>query len=159
MNAVAHLYNVCIQVILSLGPEAALDINPGSTQHQTLIFGHYTEGQGDHYVCLWQNELMRTTGKDYKQKSETDEDANMDPEYPHPEINDLGDDGTDDGKVEMDNGHCDNLHNDIPQNRDNQKGDHHLLPSFTCEENVSPQSEAIWDLLPNEIWFKIIRSV
>ena len=102
---------------------------------------------------------MRTTGKDYKQKSETDEDVNMDPEYPHPEINDLGDDGTDDGKVEMDNGHCDNLHNDIPQNRDNQKGDHHLLPSFTCEENVSPQSEAIWDLLPNEIWLKIIRSV
>ena len=60
----AHLYNVCIQVISSLEPGAAVDINPGNTQQQTLILGHYTEGQGDHYVCLRQNELMQTTGKD-----------------------------------------------------------------------------------------------
>ena len=102
---------------------------------------------------------MQTTGKDYKQERETDEDANMDPEYLHPEINDLGDDGTDDGKGEMGNDHCDDLHNDIPQNRDNKKWDHHLLPGFECGENVSPQSEANWDLLRNEIWFKIIRTV
>ena len=102
---------------------------------------------------------MQTTGKDYKQERETYEDANMDPEYLHPEINDLGDDGTDDAKGEMDNDHCDDLHNDIPQNRDNKKWDHHLLPGFECGENVSPQSEANWDLLRNEIWFKIIRTV
>ena len=159
LNVVAHLYNVCIRVISSLGPQAAVDINPGNTQQQTLILGHYAEGQGDHYVCLRQNELMGTTGKDYEQGSETDEDANMDPENLHPEINDLGDDGIDDSKNEMDNDHRDDLHHDVPQNRDNQIGDHHLLPGLVFEEHVSPQSEANWDLLPNEIWFKIIKTV
>ena len=47
---------------------------------------------------------------------------------PASEINDLGNDGLDDGKDEMDNDDCDDLHNDVTQNRDNQKGDHHLLP-------------------------------
>ena len=28
LNAVAHLYNVSVRVIWSLGPEAAVDINP-----------------------------------------------------------------------------------------------------------------------------------
>ena len=104
---------------MSLGPQAAVDINPGNTQQQTLILGHYAEGQGDHYVCLRQNELTGTTGKDSEQESETDEDANMDPENLHPEINDLGDDCIDDGKDVMGNDHCDDLHNDVPQNRDN----------------------------------------
>ena len=102
---------------------------------------------------------MGTTGKDYGQKQETDDDANMDPENLHPEINVLGDDGIDDGKDEMDNDHCDDLHNDVPQNRDNRKGDHNLLFGLECKEDVSPQSEANRDLLPNEIWFKIIRTV
>ena len=159
LNAVAHLYNVCIRVISSLGPQAAVDINPGNTQQQTLILGYYAEGQDDHYVCLLQNELMETTGKDYEQESETDEDANMDPENLHPEINDLGDDGIDDSKDEMDNDHCDELHNDVSQNSDNQKGDHHPLHGLEYEEDVSPQSEANWDLQPNGIWFKIIRTV
>ena len=74
------------------------------------MLGHYAEGQGDHYVCLRQNELMGTTGKDYEQESETDEDANMDPESLHLEINDLEDDGIDDGKDEMDNDRCNDLH-------------------------------------------------
>ena len=102
---------------------------------------------------------MGTTGKDYEQGSETDEDANMDPENLNPEINDLGDDGIDDGKDAMDNDHRDDLHNDVPQNRGNQIGDHHLLPGLEFEEHVSPRSEANWDLLPNEIWFKIIKTV
>lgn len=83
LNTVAYLYNVCIWVISSLEPRAAVDINPGNTQQQTLILRHYTEGQGDHYVCLRQNELMGITGKDYEQESETDEDAHMDPENLH----------------------------------------------------------------------------
>ena len=49
---------------------------------------------------------MGTTGEDYKQESETEEDANMDPENLHPEINDLGVDGIDDGNDEIGNGHC-----------------------------------------------------
>ena len=119
LNAMAHLYNVCIRVISSLGAQAAVDINPGNTQQQTLILGHYAESQGDHYVCLRQNELMGTTGKDYEHESETYEHANMDPENLHPQINDLGHDGIDDGKDEMDNDHGDDQHNDVPQNRDN----------------------------------------
>ena len=102
---------------------------------------------------------MGTTGKDYEQGSETDENANMDPENLNPEINDLGDDGIDDGKDEMDNDHRDDLHNDVPQNRDNQIEDYHLLPGLEFEEHVSPRSETNWDLLPNEIWFKIIKTV
>ena len=101
---------------------------------------------------------MGTTGKDYGQKRETDEDANMDPENLHPEFNVLGDDGIDDGKDEMDNDPCDDLHNDVPQNRDNRKGDHHLFFGLECKEDVSPQTEPNRDLLPNEIWFKIIRT-
>ena len=62
-------------------------------------------------------------------KRKTDDDANMDPENLHPEINDLVN-GIDDGEDEMDNDHSDDLHNDIPQNRGNQKGDHHLLPGL-----------------------------
>ena len=67
-------------------------------------------------MCLRQNELTGATGKDYEQESKTDEDANMDPENLHSEISDLGDDVIDDGKDEMDNDHCDDLHNDVPQN-------------------------------------------
>ena len=77
-------------------------------------------------MCLRQNELMGATGEDYKQESKTEEDANMDPENLHPEINDLGDDDIDYGKDEMGNDHCDDLHNDVPQKRKNQKGDHHV---------------------------------
>ena len=89
-------------------------------------------------MCLRQNELMGITGKDYEQESETDEDANMDPENLHPEINDLGNDSIDDGKDEMDNDDCDDLHNNVTQNRDNQKGDHHLLPGVRgrCQSTI-----------------------
>ena len=111
-------------------------------------------------MCLRQNELMGTTGEDYKQESKTEEDANMDPENLHPEINDLGDDDIDYGKDEMGNDHCDDLHNDVPQKRKNQKGDHHeLLSDLEYEEDVSPQSENNWDLPPNQIWSEIIRTV
>ena len=34
LNAAAHLYNICIRVISSLGPQAAVDINLGNTQQQ-----------------------------------------------------------------------------------------------------------------------------
>ena len=67
------------------------------------------------------NESMGTTRKDYQQESKTDEDANMDLEHLHPKINHLGDYGINHGKYETDNGHCDDLHNDVPQNRDNPK--------------------------------------
>ena len=45
----------------------------------------------------------------------------MDLEHLHPEINHLGDYGINHGKYETNNDHCDDLHNDVPQNRDNQK--------------------------------------
>ena len=48
----AQLYNVCIRVISSLRRQAAVDINPGNTQQQTLILGHYAKGQGDHYMII-----------------------------------------------------------------------------------------------------------
>ena len=52
-------------------------------------------------MCVRQNKLTETTGKNYDQESKTDEDANLDPENLHPEIKDLGDDGIDDGKDEI----------------------------------------------------------
>ena len=89
-----------------------------NTQQQTLLLGHYAESQGDHYMC---NELMGTPGKDYEPENKIDKDANMDPENLHPEINDLRDDGIDDSKDEIYNDHCDDLQNDVPQNRDYQR--------------------------------------
>ena len=75
----------------------------------------------------------------------------MGPENLHPEINELGDDGADDGEDEMDNDHWDDLHNDVPQNSANQKGYHHILFGLEYMKDVSLQSEAKWDLLPNDI--------
>ena len=108
------LNNVYIQVISSLGTQATVYIiNPENTQQQTLILGHYAEGQGDHYMCLRQNELMGKTREGYEQESKADEDANTDPENMHPEINDQECDGADDGMDEMDNDHWNDLHNDV----------------------------------------------
>ena len=67
-------------------------------------------------------------------------DSNMDPANLHPVrciqscINDLGDDGIDDDKDEMGNDRCDDLLNDVPPNRDNRKGDHHLLPGLNTRK-------------------------
>ena len=106
--------NVYIQLISSLGTQATVYIiNPENTQQQTLILGHYAEGQGDHYMCLRQNELMGKTREGYEQESKADDDANTDPENMHPEINDQECDGADDGMDEMDNDHWNDLHNDV----------------------------------------------
>ena len=43
------------------------------------------------------------------------------------------------GKDEIENDHCDDLDNDVPQNRENQREDHHLLADWEYEEDVSPQ--------------------
>ena len=62
--------NVCIRVISSFEPQAAVAINLGNTQEQTLILGHYAEVQVDHNMCLRPSELIGTTGKDYEQEKE-----------------------------------------------------------------------------------------
>ena len=50
-DAISRMYNVRIQVISSLGPQAGVNINQENGQH-TMVLGHYAEEQGDHYVCL-----------------------------------------------------------------------------------------------------------
>ena len=51
LDAISRMYNVYIQVISSLGPKATVNINQENGR-QTIVLEHYTEGQGDHYVCL-----------------------------------------------------------------------------------------------------------
>ena len=45
------MYNIHIQVISSLGPQATVNINKENGR-QAMVLGHYAEGQGHHYVCL-----------------------------------------------------------------------------------------------------------
>ena len=51
LDAISRIYNVYIQVISSLGPQATVSINQENGR-QTIVLEHYAEGQGDHYVCL-----------------------------------------------------------------------------------------------------------
>ena len=51
LDAISRMYNVYIQVIFSLGRQATVNINQENGR-QTIVLEHYTEGQGDHYVCL-----------------------------------------------------------------------------------------------------------
>ena len=51
LDAISQMYNVHIQVISSLGPQATANNNQENGR-QTMVLGHYAEGQGDHYVCL-----------------------------------------------------------------------------------------------------------
>ena len=50
-DAISQIYNVYIQVISSLGPQATVNINQENGR-QAIVLEHYAEGQGDHYVCL-----------------------------------------------------------------------------------------------------------
>ena len=49
LDTISRMYNVHIQVISSLAPQAAVNINQENGQ-QTMVFGLYAEGQGDQ--CL-----------------------------------------------------------------------------------------------------------
>ena len=167
-----------VRVILSLGPQATIDINPGNTQQQILVLVHYAEGQGNHYVCVRQNKLTETTGKNYDQESKTDEDANLDPENLHPEIKDLGDDGIDDGKDEITAMICIIMSQRIETIK-NVRGQlpaaNYYHKAFHLGCCSSPRSASgiiicclVWSTrkmsvhnrkLTVEIWFKIIRNV
>ena len=54
LGVISIMYNVCIQVISSLGPQATVNINQENGR-QTMVVRHYAERQGDHYVCLRSN--------------------------------------------------------------------------------------------------------
>ena len=51
LDVISRMYNVCIQVISSLGPQATVNINQ-ENRRQAMVVRHYAERQGDHYVCL-----------------------------------------------------------------------------------------------------------
>ena len=51
LDVISWMYDVHIQVISSLGPHAIVNIKQ-ENGWQTIVLGHYSEGQGDHCVCL-----------------------------------------------------------------------------------------------------------
>ena len=54
LQAIADLYSVHIGIVSTLGPQGSVDINEENGT-QTLILGHFAEGQGDYHICLRQN--------------------------------------------------------------------------------------------------------
>ena len=62
LQATADLYNVEFIVISSLGPAATTVISPvDSLPICSFYIGHYTEGDGEHYVRLQNDPLWQDT--------------------------------------------------------------------------------------------------
>ena len=51
LDAISRMYNICIQVISSISPQATININQENGR-QAMVMRHYAERLGDHYVCL-----------------------------------------------------------------------------------------------------------
>ena len=53
LKAFANIFNIEIEIVLTLGNDGQVSINAeNSNPLKRITLGHFAEGQGDHYVCL-----------------------------------------------------------------------------------------------------------
>ena len=143
LDAILRMYNVHIQAISSLGPQATVNINQ-ENGIEAMVLGHYAEGQGDNYICLRSTPNFNCSEYEYDEPiSDTD---NIQTEL-------------DEHNSDMDNiqAELDECITDIGDARTELMGDMDNVQN-ELDKYIS-DNKSNWNLLPNEIWLKIIRAV
>ena len=146
-----------MQVIYSFGPEAAVNVNQ-EKERQTMILGHYAEGNCDHYVCLRSAPNFDCSEYEYD-KPISDIDHIQTKLDEHSSDMDNIQTELDKHNSDMDNiqTEIDECITDIGDAWTELMGDMNDIQN-ELDKYIS-DSKCNWNLLPNEIWLKIIRAV
>ena len=174
-----------MQVISSLGPQATVNINQENGR-QTMVLGHYTEEQGDHYVCLRFPPSSDCSEYEYREpisdidniQTELDEhisdmdniqteldEHNSDMYNIQTELDEHNSD-MDNIQTEFDkhNSDMDNIQTELEKCiTDIGDAQTELMDDIndvqTELDKCISENKSNWNILPNEIWLKIIRAV
>ena len=184
LDLISQMYNVHIQVISLLGLQATININQ-QTGWQTMVLGHFVEGQGDH-IC-WRSmpnfgcseykydEPIPDTGNIQteldKQNSDMDniltecDEHNTDMDniqtQPDKHNNDINNNQT---KLDIHNNDMDNIQTELDQYiTDIGDAWTELIGNMGDVQNELDKhisdNKSNWNLLPNKIRLKVIRAV
>ena len=160
-----------MQVISSLGPQATVNINEENGR-QTMVLGHYTKEQGDHYVCL--RFPPSSDCSEYEYREPISDIDNIQTELDE-HISDM-----DNIQTELDEHNSDlyNIQTELDQHNSDMDNIQTELEKCITDigdaqtelmddindaqtelDKCISENKSNWNLLPNEIWLKIIRAV